>query len=252
MEAVLRRLDQLEAEMLGQKGDMEEQAESLTIVVRENTRLANEVAALKVTVAVLKHRLGLPVSDDEGEDEDEDEDEGEDEDEDEGEDEEEGEDEGENEDEDKDEGEDEDEEEEEAGDAEEVDANGDEDEQAEEPDPATYLPFACGEPRCHFAFKTQAGLDNHTESTHNSDPAGRKALVCDICGASYDKLGTLQKHAAKHKPAHVAKRNALRRPAADGCPCPICGYDCGTRLNRLDHLARRHKDWRTHVPGFVN
>ena len=65
---------------------------------------------------------------------------------------------------------------------------------------AETFPFKCIRPNCNKQFKSQATLDRHLARTHDSDPATRKAHVCAVCNASFDKATVLRSHVREHKP----------------------------------------------------
>lgn len=110
--------------------------------------------------------------------------------------------------------------------------------------------LTCSFPGCFFIYQSQEALGKHVRDTHNSDPAGRKAHVCRVCGASYAKKTGLSRHVGKHAPGARAEQVELRRPQPGGCPCPLCNRVFGSRLNRYDHLSRRHPNWRQQLPNF--
>lgn len=111
-------------------------------------------------------------------------------------------------------------------------------------------PFKCSEPGCNFEYTHRANLDQHMANTHTSDPATRKAHVCPVCSASYDKASSVKTHLKLHDPAAQAER----QPVPGGCVCPVagCGKVCKSLMNRKDHLARNHKGWRKAHPGWKN
>ena len=114
---------------------------------------------------------------------------------------------------------------------------------------AAHFPFRCSVPGCNTLFVQLSKLTKHTEDTHNSNPATRKAIVCPTCSASFDTRKSLLKHGRWHDPSHSAYVDKLPRPG--GCPCPVCGHDCGSVINRRDHMSRMHGGaaWRTLHPG---
>lgn len=40
------------------------------------------------------------------------------------------------------------------------------------------------------------------------------------------------------------------RPPRRTRPQTLCGRNCGSRLNRYDHLGRHHPKWREQIPNF--
>jgi len=127
-------------------------------------------------------------------------------------------------------------------------AQQDEDEAKEEEDDP--LPIMCARPDCNKRYKTQAALDRHVARTHDSDPATRKAHVCAVCSASFDKAVGLRTHEQEHKAngSHVESR----LPVPGGCFCPACGRDLVTRRRLSNHISRTHPGWREENKWWKN